>query len=107
MTVLLCSWLKTNIQEGAVTKHCPSRKKKGMLVVQINVDDNVLGGISQLLVVEFVKTMTSEFEISMVSMLSMVLGLQVNQTKEGITISQSTYTSKLVERFGICSTKTA
>lgn len=44
--------------------------------------------------------------MSMVDELKYFLGLQVNQNNEGITIPQSTYTLKLVERFGICSSNT-
>ncbi|KAL9819356.1 putative RNA-directed DNA polymerase [Arabidopsis thaliana] len=51
--------------------------------------------------------MTTEFRMSMVGELKYFLGLQINQTDEGITISQSTYAQNLVKRFGMCSSKPA
>ncbi|KAG7552201.1 GAG-pre-integrase domain [Arabidopsis thaliana x Arabidopsis arenosa] len=79
----------------------------GMIIIQIYVDDIVFGGTSEQLVKAFVKTMTTEFRMSMVGELKYFLGLQINQTDEGITISQSTYAQNLVKRFGMCSSKPA
>jgi len=79
----------------------------GIIIIQIYVDDIVFGGTSDKLVKTFVKTMTTEFRMSMVGELKYFLGLQINQTDEGITISQSTYAQNLVKRFGMCSSKPA
>ncbi|KAG7599440.1 Ribonuclease H-like superfamily [Arabidopsis suecica] len=83
------------------------RDSHGMIIIQIYVDDIVFGGTSDKLVKSFVKAMTTEFRMSMVGELKYFLGLQVNQTDEGITISQSTYAQNLVKRFGMCSSKSA
>lgn len=55
----------------------------------------------------FVKTMTKEFEMSMVGELNYFLGLQVKQTESGIFVSQSTYARNLVKRFDLETRKTA
>nr|AAC95170.1 copia-like retroelement pol polyprotein [Arabidopsis thaliana] len=62
-----------------------------------------IGGTFDKLVKAFVKTMTTEFRLSMVGELKYFLGLQINQIDEGIAISQSTYDQNLVKRFDMCS----
>ena len=62
-----------------------------------------IGGTFDKLVKAFVKTMTTEFRLSMVGERKYFLGLQINQIDEGIAISQSTYAQNLVKRFDMCS----
>ena len=73
--------------------------KTRMLVVQIYVDDIIFGGTSKQLVDGFTRDMTKEFEMSMVGELKYFLGLQIQQTEEGVFISQSTYAKALLKRF--------
>lgn len=68
-------------------------------MVQIYVDDIIFGGTSKHLVDAFVQDMTNEFEMSMVGELKYFLGLQIQPTKEGVFISQSTYGKALLKRF--------
>ncbi|XP_073100961.1 retrovirus-related Pol polyprotein from transposon RE2 [Elaeis guineensis] len=49
--------------------------------------------------------MQGEFEISMMGELIFFLGLQIKQTKEGISIIQSKYTRELLKRFVMKSSK--
>ena len=51
--------------------------------------------------------MKKEFEISMVGELTFFLGLQVQQKKEGIFVSQEKYTRNIVKKFGLDSKKHA
>ena len=81
--------------------------ERDILVVQVYVDDIIFGGTSQSMVDEFVRTMTKEFEMSMVGDLSYFLGLQVKQLDDGITVSQSIYAKNLIKRFGMQASKTA
>ena len=78
-----------------------------ILIIQVYVDDIIFGGTSQSMVDEFVRTMTMEFEMSMVGELSYFLGLQVKQLDDGIIVSQSTYAKNLIKRFGMQTSKTA
>ncbi|KAL9293668.1 putative RNA-directed DNA polymerase [Arabidopsis thaliana] len=71
------------------------------------VDDIVFGSTDPKLVNKFVKTMTEEFEMSMVGELNYFLGLQITQSSTGIFISQSTYAKNLIKRFDMQTCKTA
>ena len=97
---------KNGFQQGRVDKTLFIEEKgKGILIIQVYVDDIIFGGNSQEMVDEFVKTMTREFEMSMVGELNYFLGLQIKQLEDGITVSQSTYTKNLVKRFGMQTSK--
>lgn len=78
---------------------------EGIIIVQIYIDDIIFGSVSQLLVDEFVDHMKGEFQMSMVGELSYFLGLQVQQTIEGIFVSQSKYANNLIQKFGLESAK--
>ena len=78
-----------------------------ILVIQVYVDDIIFGSTSKYLVKEFVKTMTKEFEMSMVGELTYFLGLQIKQMDDGIFVTQSTYAKNLIKRFAMVTCKTA
>ena len=75
------------------------RTKIDFIVVQIYVDDIVFGSTSTSMLDEFVKCMSSTFEMSMVGELSYFLGLQIRQLHDGIFISQKKYANNLVKKF--------
>ncbi|CAL9000091.1 unnamed protein product, partial [Prunus brigantina] len=77
------------------------------IIAQVYVDDIVFGATSEKLVHEFTKLMESEFEMSMVGELTYFLGLQVNQSDDGIFICQSKYAKDLVKKFGLDTSKKA
>ncbi|XP_073105869.1 uncharacterized protein [Elaeis guineensis] len=54
---------------------------------------------------DFAKLMQGEFEMSMMGELTFFLGLQIKQSKEGISIAQSKYTKELLKRFGMENSK--
>ena len=68
-------------------------KKLGndLFVLQIYVDDIIFGSTNQDFCEEFGKMMASEFEISMIGELSYLLGLQINQMKNGTFVCQGKY----------------
>ena len=72
-----------------------------MLVIQIYVDDIIFGSTNESLCQDFAKLMQGEFEMSMMGELTFFLGLQIKQSKEGISITQSKYTKELLKRFGM------
>lgn len=100
--------IKAGFQRGSVDRTLfILEKNQEMLVMQIYVDDIIFGGTDESLVKEFVQTMTSEFEMSMVGELNYFLGFQIKQMDDGIFVSQSTYARNLVSRFGLHLSKEA
>ena len=67
------------------------RKGKDILLVQIYIDDIIFGATNISMCENFAQCMHREFKMSMMVELTFFLGLQINQTKEGIFISQAKY----------------
>ena len=76
-----------------------------LVVVQIYVDDIIFGATKHFLCEEFASSMSREFEMSLMSELSFILGLQIKQSNSGIFISQGKYARELVKRFRMESVK--
>ncbi|GAA0167278.1 transmembrane signal receptor [Lithospermum erythrorhizon] len=94
--------LKKGYVRGSVDSTLFIKREAGkIMVAQIYVDNIVFGGVSEQLVKQFVQQMEGEFEMSMVGELKYFLGIQINQTKESIFITQSKYGKNLVKRFGL------
>jgi ferredoxin len=70
-----------------------------ILLVHIYVDDIIFGGSSHDLVAKFLNTMSREFEISMMGELTLFLGLQIKQTREGTFVHQDKYTKDVLKKF--------
>ena len=62
-------------------------KDNDMLIVQIFVDDIIFGVTNVSLCEEFVESMHSEFEMSMIGEFNFFLDLQIKQLKEGTFIN--------------------
>lgn len=75
------------------------------MVAQIYVDDIVFGSTSNTLVSEFTDIMQNEFEMNMSGKLTYFHGLQVQQLKDGMFLSQTKYAKDLVSKFGLESAK--
>jgi hypothetical protein len=71
------------------------------LIAQIYVDDIIFGATLDSQAHDFSEEMKQEFEMSMIGELNYFLGHQVEQTSEGIFISQSKYAKDLVKWFGL------
>jgi hypothetical protein len=71
------------------------------LFVQIYVDYVILGGSSHTLVSSFQKIMEKEFQMTMMEELNFFLGIQVEQTKQGIFVHQAKYTKDLMKKFNM------
>ena len=76
-------------------------RKNDILIVQIYVDDIIFGATNVSLCEEFVKSMHSEFEMSMMGELNFFLGLQIKQLKEGTFINQAKYIRDLLKKFNL------
>jgi hypothetical protein len=74
---------------------------KDLFVLQIYVDDIIFGSTNQDFCEEFGKMMANEFEMSMIGELSYFLGLQINQLKNGIFVSEGKYIKYMLKKFGM------
>jgi hypothetical protein len=72
---------------------------KNMFFVVVYVDDIIFGSNLTTLRRKFATKMKEEFEMSMLGELSFFLGLQVNQTKNGIFVSQTKYIKDMLKKF--------
>jgi hypothetical protein len=93
--------LDSHFKRGNVDKTLFVRKiGNDILLVQIYVDDIIFGSSSERLCKKFSELMSNKYEMSMMGELTYFLGLQVNQTKNGIFISQGKYVKDLLNKFG-------
>lgn len=76
-------------------------KNSNFIVVQIYVDDIIFGATNESLCKEFADLMSKEFQMSMMGELSFFLGLQIQQTEQGIMIHQQKYIKELMKKFGM------
>jgi hypothetical protein len=75
------------------------------LLVQIYVDDIIFCGSSHTLVSRFQEMMESEFQMSMMGELTIFLGIQVKQTKQGTFVHQAKYMKDLMKKFNMIELK--
>src|SRR6266498_4604458 len=68
-----------------------------LFICQIYVDDIIFGSTNNDLCVEFSKMMSREFEMSVLGELTMFLGFQIKQLKDGIFIHQEKYVRDLLK----------
>ena len=87
---------------------CPSEsglyKKKArnsVLIVGVYVDDLVITGDSNQAIADFKWQMKSKFSMTDLGLMSHYLGIEVKQGEEGITLCQSGYASRILDRMGM------
>nr|GEW91987.1 retrovirus-related Pol polyprotein from transposon TNT 1-94 [Tanacetum cinerariifolium] len=76
-------------------------KNKSILLACLYVDDLIFTGNSQSMINELKKSMTREFEMIDIGLMSYYLGIKVKQTDEGIFICQERYAKEILNRFGM------
>jgi hypothetical protein len=76
-------------------------KDSHKLIAQVYVDDIIFGSTIDSHAHEFSEKMKQEFEMSMIGKLTYFLGFQVQQSIQGIFVSQLKYAKDLVKRFGL------
>nr|GEY25187.1 retrovirus-related Pol polyprotein from transposon TNT 1-94 [Tanacetum cinerariifolium] len=81
--------------------------KKDIMLVQVYVDDIILGSTKKSWCDEFEALMKSRFQISSIGKLTFFLGLQVKHKEDGILISQDKYVAEIPKKFDFISVKTA
>ncbi|GJV00069.1 putative ribonuclease H-like domain-containing protein, partial [Tanacetum coccineum] len=100
--------LDNGFQRGKIDKTLFIRRDKGdILLVQVYVDDIIFGSTNKKLGIAFDKLMHEKFQMSFMGELTFFLGLQVQQKKDGIFISQDKYVAKILKKFGFTEVKTA
>ncbi|GJU15008.1 retrovirus-related pol polyprotein from transposon TNT 1-94 [Tanacetum coccineum] len=94
--------IKNEYKIGMVDNTLFTKKKSSnIIIVQIYVDDIILGSTCQDMCDEFAKIMHDEFEMSMMGELNFFLGLQIKQMEDGIFFNQSKYIKEMLKKFGL------
>ena len=76
-------------------------KGGGRLIVGVYVDDLIITGGDAVAVSKFKAQMRNTFRMSDLGLLSYYLGLEVTQGLDGITLRQSAYATKILEKAGL------
>ncbi|GKB69485.1 putative ribonuclease H-like domain-containing protein, partial [Tanacetum coccineum] len=100
--------LDNGFQRGKINKTLFIKRHKGdILMVQVYVDDIIFGSTKKELCNAFEKLMHEKFQMSSMGEHTFVLGLQVQQKKDGIFISQDKYVAEILKKFRFTKVKTA
>ncbi|GJV57422.1 putative ribonuclease H-like domain-containing protein [Tanacetum coccineum] len=100
--------IKNGFRRGNIDKTLFIKKDKGdILLVQVYVDDIIFGSTKKSLCDEFKGLMHKRFQMSSMGELTLFLGLQVQQKKDGIFISQDKYMADILKKFDFATVKTA
>ncbi|GJR07124.1 zinc finger, CCHC-type containing protein [Tanacetum coccineum] len=106
----LATYLLSNgFQRGKIDQTLFIKSQKGhILLVQIYVDDIIFGSTKKELCDEFEKLMKDKFSDEFYrEELTFFLGLQVQQKKKGIFISQDKYVHEILKKFNYTDVKSA
>ena len=93
--------------QRCATEHALNTRRRGKeeLVVGVYVDDLIVTGARTEDIDSFKCEMAARFQMSNLGALSYYLGIEVRQGKEALTLGQSAYASKLLERSGMAECK--
>ncbi|GJR26924.1 putative ribonuclease H-like domain-containing protein [Tanacetum coccineum] len=105
----LATYLLSNgFKRGQIDQTLFIKSHQGhILLVQIYVDDIIFGSTKKELCEEFEKLMKDKFQMSSMGELTFFLGLQVQQKKKGIFISQDKYVHEILKKFNYTDVKSA
>ncbi|GJS41188.1 putative ribonuclease H-like domain-containing protein [Tanacetum coccineum] len=99
--------IENGFKRGTIDKTLLIKKDKGdILLVQVYVDDIIFRSTKKSLCDEFEQMMHKKFQISSTGELTFFLGLQVQQKKDGIFISQDKYVVDILKKFDFITIKT-
>ncbi|GJY54475.1 putative ribonuclease H-like domain-containing protein [Tanacetum coccineum] len=100
--------LDNGFHRGKIDKVLFIKRHKGdILLVQVYMDDIIFGSTKKELCNTFKKLMHDKFQMSSIGELKFFLGLQVQQKKDGIFVSQDKYVVEILKKFGFTEVKTA
>nr|GEX90144.1 retrovirus-related Pol polyprotein from transposon TNT 1-94 [Tanacetum cinerariifolium] len=92
--------IDNGFQKGSIDTILFIKKKgKHIMLIQIYVDDIIIGSTNPKYCTKFSDLMVKHFEMSMMGEMKFFLGLQVNQFSNGIFINQSKYILDILKRF--------
>nr|GFA73405.1 putative ribonuclease H-like domain-containing protein [Tanacetum cinerariifolium] len=105
----LSKYLLTNgFQRGTINQTLFIRSHRGdFILVQVYVDDIIFGSSNPQLCREFEALMHEKFQISAMGELTLFLGLQVLQKKDGIFLLQDKYVGDILKKFGYSDVRSA
>lgn len=86
---------RRSVTEGAVYTR---GRGDARLIVGVYVDDLIITGAKVGEISKFKEQMRSLFSMSDLELLTYYLGMEVNQSSEGVTMSQSAYATKILEK---------
>ncbi len=92
---------RTNDNSSLYIKEGPDNK---IVLAEIFLDDTLFTGNDDLCK-EFLEQMNKEFEMSMFGEIKFFVGLQIQQSKNGIYITQSKYIKEMLKKFGMEDTR--
>ncbi|GJW95778.1 putative ribonuclease H-like domain-containing protein [Tanacetum coccineum] len=99
--------LEDGFRRGTIDKILFIKKiKNDILLVQVYVDAIIFGSTKESLSTKFEQLMHKRFQMSSMGELTFFLGLQVEQRKDGIFLSQDKYVYDILKKFGFSSVKT-
>lgn len=89
--------------ERSPLEHAVYKKVNGtsVLLVGVYVDDLIITGSNKVDITEFKTQMKRLFSMSDLGLLSYYLGIEVQQTCDGITLCQSAYAAKILKETGM------
>jgi len=71
------------------------------IIIVVYVDDIIFGSNEESMSQNFALPMKQEFEMSFLGELTYFLGLQVQQNKDGIFLSQTKYLKQILKKYGM------
>jgi hypothetical protein len=97
-SVLVALGFKRSASENAVYTR---GEKDDRLLLGVYVDDLIVTGASKAAISEFKQEMCSRFKMSDLGLLALYLGIEVSQAPGLITLKQTAFASKLLEKAGM------
>ncbi|GKA32165.1 putative ribonuclease H-like domain-containing protein [Tanacetum coccineum] len=108
MRPLFTYLIENGFRRGTIDKTLFIKKDKGdILLVHVYVDDIIFGSTKKSLCDEFEGLMHKRFQMSYIGELTFFLGLQVQQKKDVIFISQDKYVANILKKFDFATVKTS
>jgi hypothetical protein len=92
---------KDSQKDLLIATYTQKLKMTKLLIVVVYVDDIIFGSNEESMSQKFASDMQQEFEMSLLGKLTFFLGLQVQQAKDGIFLSQTKYLKQILKKYGM------